>query len=113
MGASSLDEAYLDTISYLCSTTKHEGFVKRMCDLPQGKKIKCSTSQTKHRLFIGNVPRNWLKDDLKKAVTKVGPGVINVDLMKVTSLPPSLSNPINASIILILHCVTGSTEFKP
>nr|CAD1829867.1 unnamed protein product [Ananas comosus var. bracteatus] len=48
----------------------------------KGKKIKCSTSQAKHRLFIGNVPRNWTKDDLKKVVSEVGPGVINVDLMK-------------------------------
>ncbi|XP_020241199.1 heterogeneous nuclear ribonucleoprotein R-like isoform X1 [Asparagus officinalis] len=47
----------------------------------KGKKIKCSTSQAKHRLFIGNVPRNWLQDDLRKAVTKVGPGVVTVDLM--------------------------------
>ncbi|KAJ6803116.1 heterogeneous nuclear ribonucleoprotein R-like isoform X1 [Iris pallida] len=48
----------------------------------KGKTIKCSTSQEKHRLFIGNVPRNWMEDDLKKAVTRVGPGVITVDLMK-------------------------------
>ncbi|OAY77221.1 Heterogeneous nuclear ribonucleoprotein R [Ananas comosus] len=52
----------------------------------KGKKIKCSTSQAKHRLFIGNVPRNWTKDDLKKVVSEVGPGVINVDLMKVKAV---------------------------
>lgn len=49
----------------------------------QGKKIKCSTSQAKHRLFIGNVPRNWDDEDLKKAVTGIGPGVIYVELLKV------------------------------
>lgn len=48
----------------------------------KGKKIKCSTSQAKHRLFIGNVPRDWVQDDLRKAVTNVGPGVVTVDLMK-------------------------------
>lgn len=48
----------------------------------KGRKIKCSTSQAKHRLFIGNVPRNWVDDDLKKVVTKIGPGVNKVDLMK-------------------------------
>lgn len=48
----------------------------------KGKKIKCSSSQAKQRLFIGNVPRNWVVDDLKKTVTNVGPGVITVDLMK-------------------------------
>ncbi|XP_072967390.1 heterogeneous nuclear ribonucleoprotein Q [Typha angustifolia] len=46
------------------------------------KKIKCSSSQAKHRLFIGNIPKNWMEDDLKKAVMKVGPGVTNVHLMK-------------------------------
>ncbi|KAL5545827.1 hypothetical protein UlMin_005514 [Ulmus minor] len=48
----------------------------------KGRKIKCSTSQAKHRLFIGNVPRNWGEDDMKKAVTNVGPGVISVELLK-------------------------------
>ncbi|XP_071931765.1 heterogeneous nuclear ribonucleoprotein Q-like isoform X1 [Coffea arabica] len=48
----------------------------------KGKKIKCSTSQAKHRLFIGNVPRNWGDEDLKKAVMEVGPGVTSVELVK-------------------------------
>lgn len=41
-----------------------------------------STSQVKNRLFIGNIPRNWVEDDLKKVVTKVGPGVNLVELKK-------------------------------
>ncbi|KAL6145569.1 hypothetical protein ACLB2K_056255 [Fragaria x ananassa] len=48
----------------------------------KGKKIKCSTSQAKHRLFIGNVPRHWGEEDMKKAVTDIGPGVITVELLK-------------------------------
>ncbi|XP_008243563.1 PREDICTED: heterogeneous nuclear ribonucleoprotein R [Prunus mume] len=48
----------------------------------KGKRIKCSTSQAKHRLFIGNVPRNWGEEDMKKAVTDIGPGVISVELLK-------------------------------
>ncbi|XP_020590290.1 heterogeneous nuclear ribonucleoprotein Q [Phalaenopsis equestris] len=48
----------------------------------KGKKIKCSASQAKHRLFIGNIPRNWTEDDLRKAVLEIGPGVTSVDLMK-------------------------------
>lgn len=48
----------------------------------KGKKIKCSTSQAKHRLFIGNVPRNWGERDMKKAVTEIGSGVISVELLK-------------------------------
>lgn len=51
--------------------------------LSQGKKIKCSTSQAKHRLFIGNVPRSWGEGDLRKVVTDIGPGVTAVDLVKV------------------------------
>ncbi|PKA61155.1 Polyadenylate-binding protein 2 [Apostasia shenzhenica] len=48
----------------------------------KGKKIKCSSSQAKNKLFIGNVPRSWTVEDLKKAVMEFAPGVISVDLMK-------------------------------
>ncbi|CAL9203914.1 unnamed protein product [Musa hybrid cultivar] len=48
----------------------------------KGKKVKCSTSQVKHRLFIGNIPRNWAEDDLKRTVTSIGPGIIKVELLK-------------------------------
>lgn len=40
-------------------------------------------SQSKNRIFIGNIPRKWEESDLKNAVTQVGPGVLRVDLMKV------------------------------
>ncbi|CAA3011312.1 heterogeneous nuclear ribonucleo R [Olea europaea subsp. europaea] len=45
-------------------------------------KLKCSTSQAKHKLFIGNIPKNWGEEDIKKIVNKVGPGVISVELLK-------------------------------
>ncbi|KAK9170397.1 hypothetical protein Syun_002537 [Stephania yunnanensis] len=48
----------------------------------KGRKIKCSSSQAKHRLFIGNVPRNWVAEDLKKVATEMGPGVNVVELVK-------------------------------
>ncbi|KAF7823225.1 heterogeneous nuclear ribonucleoprotein Q-like [Senna tora] len=48
----------------------------------KGKKIKCSTSQAKHRLFIGNVPRSWKEEDLRKVVTEIGPGVTSIELVK-------------------------------
>ncbi|XP_015898640.1 heterogeneous nuclear ribonucleoprotein Q [Ziziphus jujuba] len=48
----------------------------------KGRKVRCSTSQAKHRLFIGNVPRNWGEEDMKKVVTDIGPGVISVELLK-------------------------------
>ncbi|XP_022851393.1 heterogeneous nuclear ribonucleoprotein Q-like isoform X2 [Olea europaea var. sylvestris] len=49
-----------------------------------GKKIKCSPSQAKNRLFIGNIPKSWSDEDLKKAVTEAGPGVTSVQLVKDT-----------------------------
>lgn len=55
------------------------------CNAFQGKKVKCSTSQVKHRLFIGNIPRNWAEDDLKRTVTSIGPGIIKVELLKVSA----------------------------
>ncbi|KAJ6410166.1 hypothetical protein OIU84_009629 [Salix udensis] len=48
----------------------------------KGKKIKCSTSQAKHRLFLSNIPRSWGEEGLKKIVAEVGPGVANVQLVK-------------------------------
>ncbi|KAL7133584.1 hypothetical protein ABFS83_12G150800 [Erythranthe nasuta] len=48
----------------------------------KGRKVKCSTSQAKHKLFIGNVPRNWGEKEMKKVVNKVGPGVVTVELLK-------------------------------
>nr|XP_043632668.1 heterogeneous nuclear ribonucleoprotein Q [Erigeron canadensis]XP_043632669.1 heterogeneous nuclear ribonucleoprotein Q [Erigeron canadensis] len=48
----------------------------------KGKKVKCSTSQAKHKLFIGNVPKNWTLDDMEKVVKNVGPGINSVELLK-------------------------------
>ncbi|KAI5388731.1 hypothetical protein KIW84_074412, partial [Lathyrus oleraceus] len=48
----------------------------------KGKKIRCSTSQAKSRLFIGNIPRSWGDNDLKKVVSEIGPGVTAVELVK-------------------------------
>ncbi|XVF46918.1 hypothetical protein PTKIN_Ptkin03bG0067000 [Pterospermum kingtungense] len=48
----------------------------------KGRKIKCSTSQSKHRLFIGNIPRSWGDRDLRKVVSEVGPGVTGLELVK-------------------------------
>ncbi|KAL2511083.1 RNA-binding (RRM/RBD/RNP motif) family protein [Abeliophyllum distichum] len=52
----------------------------------KGKKIKCSPSQAKHRLFIGNIPKSWNDEDLKKAVKEAGPGVTSVQLVKVKAV---------------------------
>ncbi|KAJ6739470.1 hypothetical protein OIU74_004278 [Salix koriyanagi] len=48
----------------------------------KGKRIKCSTSQAKHRLFLSNIPRSWGEEDLSKCLAEVGPGATNVQLVK-------------------------------
>ncbi|KAI7752672.1 hypothetical protein M8C21_029205 [Ambrosia artemisiifolia] len=48
----------------------------------KGRRIKCSTSQAKHKLFIGNVPKNWSLEDMEKVVRRVGPGIESVELLK-------------------------------
>lgn len=47
--------------------------------------MRCSLSETKHRLFIGNVPKTWTEDDFRKVIEGVGPGVENIELIKVQS----------------------------
>lgn len=49
----------------------------------QGKTIRCSLSDSKHRLFIGNVPKSWTDDEFKRLIEGVGPGVENIELIKV------------------------------
>lgn len=48
----------------------------------KGRRIKCSTSQAKHKLFIGNVPKTWTLEDMEKVVSRVGPGINSVELLK-------------------------------
>ncbi|KAK8513341.1 hypothetical protein V6N13_002090 [Hibiscus sabdariffa] len=48
----------------------------------KGRKIKCSTSQSKNQLFIGNIPRSWREEQLRKVLSEVGPGVTGLELVK-------------------------------
>ncbi|GLT76002.1 hypothetical protein SLA2020_476880 [Shorea laevis] len=48
----------------------------------KGKTIRCSLSETKSRLFIGNVPKIWTEDEFRKVIEDVGPGVENIELIK-------------------------------
>uniref|UniRef100_A0A1J3G7A1 Heterogeneous nuclear ribonucleoprotein Q n=1 Tax=Noccaea caerulescens TaxID=107243 RepID=A0A1J3G7A1_NOCCA len=48
----------------------------------KGKRIKCSTTQAKHRLFLGNVPRSWTETDIRKTASRIGPGVQIIELPK-------------------------------
>ncbi|XP_008437829.1 heterogeneous nuclear ribonucleoprotein Q isoform X1 [Cucumis melo] len=47
-----------------------------------GKTIRCSLSDSKHRLFIGNVPKSWTDDEFRRLIEGVGPGVENIELIK-------------------------------
>ncbi|KAK6918200.1 RNA recognition motif domain [Dillenia turbinata] len=47
-----------------------------------GKTLRCSLSEAKNRLFIGNVPKNWTEDQFRKVVEEVGPGAENIELIK-------------------------------
>lgn len=40
-------------------------------------------SETKYRLFIGNVPKNLTEDEFKKLIDEVGPGAEHIELIKV------------------------------
>ncbi|GAB4844653.1 Heteroproteinous nuclear ribonucleoprotein Q [Ancistrocladus abbreviatus] len=46
----------------------------------KGKSLRCSLSESKHRLFIGNIPKIWSEDQFKKIIHEVGPGAEIIDL---------------------------------
>lgn len=49
----------------------------------QGKSLRCSLSDSKHRLFIGNIPKSWSEDQFRKMIHDVGPGAEMIDLKQV------------------------------
>ncbi|KAD7116945.1 hypothetical protein E3N88_04213 [Mikania micrantha] len=48
----------------------------------KGRTLRCSLSESKYRLFIGNVPKNWTDDDFKKVIEATGPGSEVIELIK-------------------------------
>lgn len=48
----------------------------------KGKTLRCSLSETKYRLFIGNVPKSWSDDDFRKVIDGTGPGAELIELIK-------------------------------
>ncbi|XP_047947335.1 heterogeneous nuclear ribonucleoprotein Q-like isoform X2 [Salvia hispanica] len=48
----------------------------------KGRTLRCSFSETKYRLFIGNVPKGWSEDDFKKLIESTGPGAETIELIK-------------------------------
>ncbi|MCO5600216.1 hypothetical protein L7F22_054326 [Adiantum nelumboides] len=51
------------------------------CEL-KGRKLRFSSSQLKNKLFIGNIPKNWVKEELEKTLSEKGPGLQNIELLK-------------------------------
>ncbi|KAF6143746.1 hypothetical protein GIB67_041250 [Kingdonia uniflora] len=52
----------------------------------KGRTLRCSLSQSKHRLFIGNLPKTWSEEEFKKLIEENGPGAENIELIKVKAL---------------------------
>ncbi|XP_068635280.1 heterogeneous nuclear ribonucleoprotein Q-like [Aristolochia californica] len=48
----------------------------------KGKVLRCSLSQVKHRLFMGNIPKSWTEEELRKVIEENGPGIENLELLK-------------------------------
>lgn len=49
----------------------------------QGRTLRCSLSQAKHRLFVGNVPKGLSEEELTSIIKGKGPGVVNIEMFKV------------------------------
>ena len=56
-----------------------------VCVPVQGRRIRVTHSQSKHRLFVGHVPKQWNKEDLQKALEETGPGITTLELLMVRS----------------------------
>ncbi|KAL7121666.1 hypothetical protein ACP275_02G194600 [Erythranthe tilingii] len=48
----------------------------------KGRILRCSLSETKYRLFIGNVPKVWTEDEFTKIIAATGPGAETIELIK-------------------------------
>lgn len=71
--------------AFVLFTTKESALkaIKGLKDMEwKGRTLRCSQSQDRHRLFIGNVPKNWDKEQLEKSIAENGPGLQSVELLK-------------------------------
>ncbi|KAL8227845.1 hypothetical protein R6Q57_015429 [Mikania cordata] len=48
----------------------------------KGRTLRCSLSESKYRLFIGNVPKSWTDDEFRKVIEETGPGSEVIELIK-------------------------------
>ena len=51
--------------------------------LLQGRTLRGSLSQAKHRLFVGNVPKGLREKELRNIIKSKGQGVVNIEMFKV------------------------------
>ncbi|KAE9463153.1 hypothetical protein C3L33_04938, partial [Rhododendron williamsianum] len=49
----------------------------------KGRTLRCSLAETKRRLFIGNLPKNWTDEEFTKVIEETGPGAENIELIKI------------------------------
>ena len=55
----------------------------------QGRRIRVTHSQSKHRLFVGHVPKQWNKEELQQALEETGPGITIIELLMVRKTTPN------------------------
>ncbi|KAI8001287.1 Heterogeneous nuclear ribonucleoprotein Q [Camellia lanceoleosa] len=48
----------------------------------KGRTLRCSLSEAKHRLFIGNVLKTWIDGEFRKVIEVTGPEAKNIELIK-------------------------------
>ncbi|KAK1425286.1 hypothetical protein QVD17_20636 [Tagetes erecta] len=48
----------------------------------KGRTLRCSLSESKYRLFIGNVPKSWTDEEFRKVIEETGPGSELIELIK-------------------------------
>ncbi|KAI8572904.1 hypothetical protein RHMOL_Rhmol01G0237200 [Rhododendron molle] len=53
----------------------------------KGRTLRCSLAETKRRLFIGNLPKNWTDEEFTKVIEETGPGAENIELIKDPQYP--------------------------
>ncbi|XP_073031545.1 heterogeneous nuclear ribonucleoprotein Q-like isoform X1 [Primulina eburnea] len=57
--------------------------IEKLCNKQfKGRTLRCSLSETKYRLFIGNVPKGWTDDEFRKIIEVTGPGAETIELIK-------------------------------
>jgi len=81
------DERKLENKGYafVIFTTKESALkaIKGLKDMEwKGRTLRCSQSQDRNRLFIGNVPKSWDKEQLEKSIAENSPGLQSVELLK-------------------------------